>query len=381
MPIGVNRSLDLTGHRYGRLVVLEYAGVYEHAGERTNALWKCRCDCGTEKVIRACALRSNRSQSCGCLQRERATKHGMYDTKAYNSWRHIIDRCTNLNSDAWDDYGGRGITVSFESFEQFYAEIGDPPAPHLTVDRIDNSRGYAPGNVRWADMTQQNLNARGNRQITFNGKTQPLSAWCKELGLSKYAIASRLHKGWSETDALSIPVRQPGDAPLTHNGKTKTLSEWAKLTGLSVEVIQHRVRRGWSPMRVLTQPKRNPPLMLTFQGRTQGVSQWCEELGIERNTFELRLRRGWTGDPLFSAPNTAPRAKRTSRKAIRDHIVHLRIGPDIRCHHCGNEIPVLKRVIDHLKPLRRGGTDTVENLVPSCIPCNASQRNVWGRSE
>lgn len=91
--------------------------------------------------------------------------HGKISTTEYSSWSHMKNRCTNINNDSWDYYGGRGITICerWLSFQNFYADMGDKPTPKHTVDRVDNSLGYFPKNCRWATRTDQARNRRKSK--------------------------------------------------------------------------------------------------------------------------------------------------------------------------------------------------------------------------
>lgn len=164
------KAIDLTGQRFGRLTVLERA---ENKG--AYVCWKCRCDCGIEKIIAGYCLKSGKTQSCGCLQIERTaeahTTHGKYHTRLHGIWTDMKARCNNPNRKAYKDYGGRGITVCEEwhnSFETFYEwAMANGYSDDLTIDRIDNDKGYSPDNCRWATMADQNKNKRaGGHKLT-----------------------------------------------------------------------------------------------------------------------------------------------------------------------------------------------------------------------
>jgi len=112
---------------------------------------------------------------------------------------------------AWASYGGRGITVCarWDSYENFRADVGPRPSPAHTLDRIDNDRGYEPGNVRWATPVEQARNRRGNVRLTLNGITRTVVEWAAMLALGKSTIRYRLKRGWPVERAL-----KPGDVAM-----------------------------------------------------------------------------------------------------------------------------------------------------------------------
>lgn len=125
----------------------------------------------------------------------------------------MIGRCTNPNDNGYRLYGGRGIKVhpDFLDFEKFLAHVGERPSPAHTLDRIDVNGDYEPGNLRWADWTQQCNNRRTNRLITHDGETFTLSEWAKKAGISPKAMAARvLVMGWPMERALTEPLHYRG---------------------------------------------------------------------------------------------------------------------------------------------------------------------------
>lgn len=164
---------DITGIRFGRLTVIEKAGV-KGAGKRgSKSLWLCKCDCGNEKVILRNSLVSGITKSCGCLGRENKRtmhlKHGMAKTRLWNIWCGIKDRCNRPNNQDYGRYGGRGISIcdewknDFQSFHDWSMKNGY--REDLTIDRIDNDGNYCPDNCRWVTRKEQTRNRSITRTI------------------------------------------------------------------------------------------------------------------------------------------------------------------------------------------------------------------------
>lgn len=175
-----------------------------------------QCSCGAVKETRIQHVLSGRVQSCGCLHHEiitenarvRSTKHGKYGTAVYAIWNSMNSRCRNPHARAYKDYGGRGIHVCdrWKQFENFYEDMGDPPAG-MSLDRINNEAGYSKENCRWANYETQSNNKRSNVLITYEGVTQTISQWAKQLGMPRSPLYDRKRAGWSDTDILTKPIR------------------------------------------------------------------------------------------------------------------------------------------------------------------------------
>jgi len=199
------------GKVYGRLTVLEYGPVYE-SGAITLV---CRCVCGTAITATRSNIRLSKTNSCGCLKRERARMahltHGRTGTPLYGVWRSMIGRCHDPQVPAYARYGALGVRVCARwraSFETFLADVGERPSPKHSIDRWPDPAGhYEPGNVRWATLAQQRRNQRINKFIEYQGRHQLLTDWTRELGLPFSAIRYRLRTGWPVEQAFTVPLR------------------------------------------------------------------------------------------------------------------------------------------------------------------------------
>lgn len=201
MPRKIPRpQVDYTGQRFGKLTAI----AKSHQSGRIT-FWEYRCDCGNTKVAPSALVCNDHIRDCGCV----VASH------EYTCWKSMKRRCNNPNSTGYENYGGRGIKVCPEwnnSFDAFLLHIGPSPTPKHTIERLDNSADYVPGNVRWATRKEQANNRRTNRLITHNGETMNTKQWADRLGVRKTVISNRLRLGWSDertvTESLN-PTPQP----------------------------------------------------------------------------------------------------------------------------------------------------------------------------
>lgn len=145
------------------------------------------------------------------LRGNKRTKHGMHNTRVYRVWTSMIQRCHTPTHRAYKDYGFRGILVCDRwrySFANFFMDMGEPPEG-LQLDRIDNNGGYDANNCRWATIAEQARNRRNSRLYAFNGETKCLSEWARLRGISISSLYTRIKRGWSIEDALTVPPITP----------------------------------------------------------------------------------------------------------------------------------------------------------------------------
>ena len=213
------KSKDLTNQRFGRLTAI---CLHHNEGGRWH--WMCRCDCKTELVVGANALLMGNTKSCGCLKIETSgdtrRTHGQSDGPLYDTWLNMKSRCFNPKNNHFHLYGKRGITIcrGWMNFGNFFRDMGNPPNG-MSIDRINNDGNYScgdcvecmandwPMNCRWATKEEQANNNRANVILEFNNKSQTISQWAQEIGISYSALSSRILRGWTIEESLTQPTR------------------------------------------------------------------------------------------------------------------------------------------------------------------------------
>lgn len=220
---------DIEGQRFGRLTVLPIC-ERRKCGSGNELFCLCRCDCGKEVFKRVADLKRGRIKSCGCYKKEVFTRKGKgkYPTvhhgeqnRLYRIYNCMKNRCGDVNNHR---YGGRGITVcdewnTFEKFQEWALANGYEET--LTIDRIDNNKGYSPENCRWVDERTQANNTSRNRTITYNGETRTVAEWARIKNVKYRAFYNRVRYGWSDEDTIATPVMYGKRNPHYYKGKEK----------------------------------------------------------------------------------------------------------------------------------------------------------------
>lgn len=191
----------MIGMRYGKLVVVSKF-------DETKVI--CRCDCGSQLTLYSKKIRSGEIKSCGCGRTGRPKHpHGKVGSRVYRIWRQMKQRCNNPKAQDYKNYGGRGIRVCYEwetSFENFYADMGDPP-DDTTLDRIDTNSDYSMENCKWATWKEQHNNRRDNHLLTAFGRTQSLTAWSEETQIPVSTLKNRMYRSTMKKMTLEEAIK------------------------------------------------------------------------------------------------------------------------------------------------------------------------------
>lgn len=199
------------GERIGMLTLVRQ----EQGLSKKGIYWRVICDCGNEKVMAKSAIARpvKVTKSCGCRCKISNLKHG-FSRKSdltYNSWIGMKNRCLNTNFPSYKDYGGRGITIyePWLQFENFLKDMGQRPSKNHSLGRKDNNKGYSPDNCAWETAQEQANNTRSNNFLEVDGRRDTITQFARRFGISVQAIHARLRKGWSHSDAVKTPLKQP----------------------------------------------------------------------------------------------------------------------------------------------------------------------------
>ena len=194
---------DITGERFGRLMVTSYVGNYTY---------ECECDCGNIVRVLGGNLVNGATQSCGCIRKEVCHtlkfKHGRTPHALYSRWKRMRQRCQNKNCEDYPDYGGRGISVceewsdytAFRNWAQTNGYDDD-----LSIDRIDVNGPYSPDNCRWVASSEQARNKRDTIWLTIDGITRPLVEWSEISGIGAATLRWRMSHGFTDSEILVPP--------------------------------------------------------------------------------------------------------------------------------------------------------------------------------
>ena len=299
-------KVDLTGKRFGRLVVLEQAESHIDKKGRKIRMWKCKCDCGNETIVRHGGLQRGTTTSCGCFHKEIVGSlnrtHGLSANcgRLYPLWKSIKYRCYNKNSKSYSQYGGRGIAMCDEWKNDFLAfhdwaiangykeEKTDKGLNILTIDRIDVNGNYEPSNCRFVTNDVQAKNKRDTitdderyricpvcgksfeikqRSSTKTTCSRKCAGVLRTLNNSKdytkicpicgKSFNAKRGGHFNQAVYCSVKCKNISDSPIwEYNGESLHVVEWAEKIGINAHCLLHRKDMGWTIEEILTTPLR-----------------------------------------------------------------------------------------------------------------------------
>lgn len=246
---------DLTGMKFGRLTV---KGIdhKEKSGNRYRYYWRCQCSCGNEHVARTDSLTGGNVQSCGCLHVETAVQnvskhhsHKKSSSSIYKKWQGIKKRCFDTKDIRYSRYGGRGIGMykdwikNFQAFYEYVSSLDHCCEDGYTLDRINNDKGYEPGNLRWASAATQARNRSTNVIVEFNGEVMTLKEASEKSGISYSCLSGRYNRG-DRGKRLFRPLQTYRTRPVMYKGKAISITQLSKKIGVASGTLQARYSRG-----------------------------------------------------------------------------------------------------------------------------------------
>ena len=200
----MQKLIDLTGKKFGRLVVIE--GI-EKRSKNGRVLWKCLCDCGNYSTVCSSDLKSGNTKSCGCGEIENRITHGMSKHKCFKTWDGMMRRCYSEKHMAYHNYGGRGISVvkQWRESPKVFIEwmVANGWEKGLEIDRIDNDGDYMPENCRIVTTMENHNNTRYNRRFIAYGENLTVGEASRKYKIRYSTIMERLKRGWTGNRAVS----------------------------------------------------------------------------------------------------------------------------------------------------------------------------------
>ncbi len=194
----------LTGQQFGKLTVIKIGEPKIQPSGKRKVRWLCECECGNQTQVLTSLLNPEGTKSCGCLRVETNSTHGLRGNYLERLYRNMIQRCRSKKRHNSAQYSH--VTVCdrwLASIDNFLADIPQRPSPEHTFDRIDGTKGYEPGNVRWATLIEQANNKKSNVWIEMHGEKLTLRGWEQKLGVCQSTFHNYAKKrGVSKEEAV-----------------------------------------------------------------------------------------------------------------------------------------------------------------------------------
>lgn len=242
-----SRAKDWSGFRFNHIEVKSPYGSI-----KGSVRWMVKCDCGTEKVMASGEITKMSKRgigvcgsSCEFASHGKRKKHGKCGTPEYFSWRRMLDRCKHASNPSYPRYGGRGISVCrrwSSSFENFLKDMGEIPEKGMTLDRINPSKNYTPGNCRWATKKEQSNNRCNNVFLETQWGKLTITQAAEKAGISPSLLSHRLRVNYPY-DKLFLKPKNVNARWETKWGLLTTIEACAK-AGISPKVAWSRLSRG-----------------------------------------------------------------------------------------------------------------------------------------
>lgn len=278
----MGRIKNLTGQRFGRLVVLGQDDYYTDKSGRRYVMWKCQCDCGNITSVRTGSLNCGETKSCGCyaksIKKENSVKTNKKVRRLYTIWLGMKQRCYRKDCKAYKWYGERGIIVcdewvhDFRCFEKWAYDNGYKEG--LSIERKDPNGNYEPSNCEWIELSAQQNNKRNTVRIKIGGKYFTINELSKMYGINRNTLYFRYSNGASQEELLKPP---------------RTARE--SLSKASEKLHEEAIR-------------------VTVGNETHTIYEWSEICNIKPSTLYNRFITGKTGESFIAKPRKKARTRK-----------------------------------------------------------------------
>ncbi len=200
--------IDYSGIKYNKISIIDYYGKKPTANRH---FWNAECDCGEKMIITATNIRKKKSKSCMHCSKPTKT-HGKTNTRLFYIWQSMKDRCYNKNNQDYYNYGQKNIRVCDDwnnDFMNFYNwSMRNGYNKKLTIDRINNDKGYQPNNCRWATNIEQANNKKNNIIIEYKGVRDTLPNWARKTGIKPGTLQYRYYNNWDVERMLTLKPKK-----------------------------------------------------------------------------------------------------------------------------------------------------------------------------
>lgn len=303
----MGKWIDITGQRFGKLVAICQAEPHITQSGNKREMWKCRCDCGNETIKAKADLIRNETKSCGCSHyvtgnKSPAYKHGRSKERLYTIHRGMLYRCENPSCNNYKYYGARGITVcddwhNVNTFIDWALSHGYKN--NLSLDRIDNNKGYEPANCRWADNHTQSTNRRQSHHIMYENNSIPLTDFAKQNDLNYSFVLTHYLK---EETAEEILQNRPVIKVYEYNGKKYSLTQLARIANMSKECLWRRLNCGWSVKDAVEKPLIGA-VLYEYNGEQYTIKELAKIANLPKRTVEARIENyHWSVERAVTEP-------------------------------------------------------------------------------